>query len=74
MVMTSLYEPRSGSGVSWRVRRATEAGRGARGLLSPSPTCICRESLGHPDRWDPRVLEVSRARQGPRAGPCRDLW
>lgn len=35
---------------------------------------VSRESPGHLDRWDPRVLEVSRGHQAPRAAPSRDLW
>lgn len=42
--------------------------------LSPSLACVSRESPGHLDRRDPRVLEVSRGHQGPRAEPSRDLW
>ena len=51
------------------------AAGGAACLLSPTThTRVSRESPGHPDRWDPRVLEVSRGHQAPRAEPSRDLW
>lgn len=50
------------------------AGRATR-LLSPTThPRVSRESPGHLDRWDLRVLEVSRGHQAPRAKPSRDLW
>lgn len=49
------------------------AAGGATCLLSPH-SHVSRESPGHLDRWDPRVLEVSRGHQAPRAAPSRDLW
>lgn len=71
-----VWVPKSAGGPGRPLRTGSREGlqEGPPGLLSPSPACVCRESLGHPDRWDPRVPEVSRGLRGPRAEPCRDPW
>lgn len=60
--------PQAGHRPRAAARDATE------GLLSPSPACVSRESRGHPDRLDLRVLGGSRGHQGPRAELSRDPW
>lgn len=71
-----VWVPKSAGGPGRPLRTGSREGlqEGPPGLLSPSPACVCRESLGHLDRWDPRVPEVSRGLRGPRAEPCRDPW